>query len=241
MQPVLHNPKGDAYKKIALTAWYKKLKPLQQKIAEDLHSGPTPIPYCDILKEIAMEEAKTKMAVTVAPPDDFFDRLGYGSGFFDKDDVSDSEDEEATPAQANSFYKEKIVDMLKESKKRKLKELEDSDYESSESEAEVANNPAKQAKRRKYKAMQLGAIATQVFPVKEKREHKFRERLQQGRSSDNKTRPKNRQIYGRPIRLQYAEIGEQMKHTNLEHNPFLRRAFRKSVSVRESIRGRWLG
>lgn len=232
---MLYGTNGDPYKQIVRAAWYKKLTPVDQAIAAKLHSDPSvDIAYADILNEIAKEKAKMLAPATSAPATtNYFERIGYGSGHFDEDDVSSSDDEDATPKEANKHFRKKILKKLNKAKKRKLDELEDSDYESSDSEDEAGTDPARQERRRQIKAAELAAIANEFFPLTEQTALDFREKLESERLADNKARAGRRQMYRQETREMFAQVGEQMKHTNLEHNSYLRRAHRDAVPAKK--------
>jgi hypothetical protein len=264
LQRQLLKKNGEAYTNIARAPWYKELNPNQQTIAKSLHGISDSIKYDDILARIAAEEKKSSVpptlvsaptgsnaplfasapvpgntpstggtpAIVAAPA--FSGRIEFGAGGYNSEDVSDDDDEDATPDEANKHWQKKIISGLEQSKKRTLKSIKDDD--SSDSEIECGTDLGRQKKRRKYKGDMLVALATQALPLTAN-EIAFSVGLQNKRSANNKNRKGKRQMQDRASRQDHATIGLQFSLTSCEHNPNLRRAFREAVSVEKIEEG----
>jgi hypothetical protein len=167
----------------------------------------------------------TTTTPVTSPADEFQDRIGYGSGYVQKEVVESDDDTDVKSASEGSdHYRDLLLKDLAKAKK----EEEDAD-DSSDSEAEVGTDPERRKRRRKYKASQLGAITRTFSPLNDKEQQFFAD-LSKRRERDNQARPKKRQMYAKDTREQFAEVGEQFKLTNFHHNPYLRRATRKAWS-----------
>lgn len=201
---------------------------------------PTPVPL-PILTTTPVNAA-TPMNLTPTAPvtatittttattfqNDFFDGFGWGKSPDTGMEVESSDDEdEPSVSKVNQYYQKKIEDRLEKAQKRTLG---DYDEDSSDSETEVGTDPARRERRRKYKASQLGALASTFYPLQEDDELKFRVDLARDRKNANDTRKGKRQMYDRRTRLKFGHVAKQFLYTNVGHNPYLRRAHRAGVS-----------
>ena len=150
--------------------------------------------------------------------------LTYGGADVDDEMVSDSDSEEGTA----DHYRTKIVGGLNRSRKAIL----DRGMESSDSEDAAGSDDEAKKTRRKFKAVQLAALTRTFFPL-EGSEMKFAEELHEKRKRDNekldKAGGKKRRLYPKETREDYERVGETMKLTSMEHNPYLRRSFREAI------------
>jgi hypothetical protein len=169
-------------------------------------------------------QPSTPSGSTITATNSFSSNPGFGSRMFSSENVvaEDTEDE-SDVSKVNAYYLQKIIDLLEQSKQSYLNK-----DDSSSSEMEVGVEPQRRSKRRNDKASQLAAIAKTFFPI-DSGEQTFREGLIEKRQRDNKDRAGKRQMYAKDTREAFAQIGEQFKQTNLEHNVYFRRAFRCAV------------
>jgi hypothetical protein len=247
---------GDTDANFGQSDWFKKLSPLQQKIARDLHAAPQKITGAGAAGAVRTEENRQVGAAARPNAHPFSAHLGYKlDGTYEQGLVEADDD---TPADAelkktnkpytkgdvlkatNEHYEKDIVSRVEDSQETWSKELAEG---SSESETEVervvgskvqggadpvAADLSVRARRRAYKSSQLAAIAGTFFPLTDK-EMQFRDELAAKRTRDNQERPDKLQMYAGDTRTHFLRVGEQFKQTSLYHNPYLRRAFRAAV------------
>lgn len=192
-------------------------------------SAPAPLVAPSPITTPPAPSLPTATATTSSAPDtststdDFFGRIGYGSGYLNKAVVEDDDDTDVTSAsQGSDHYRDLLLKDL-----RKARQAENDAPDSSDSETEVGSDPDRGKRRRQYKAAHLTALARTFWPLSDE-EMDYFGKLSSKRERDNKDRAKKRQMYARDTREQLEEVGEQFKLTNFHHNPYLRRAVRKA-------------
>ncbi|KFA94819.1 hypothetical protein Q664_00155 [Archangium violaceum Cb vi76] len=242
---------GEQYKNHKRAHWYSSLDAEERAVADEMHLNKgTRHKASDAKKAVQKEVARRKGAAgstAVAGPSSgtpvsasspgaaFSGGLGYDSGVYDVRHVSEDFKKtgpKPSVSAVNAFYSGMLLKSLNEAKERDLKAL---DVDSSDSEAEVGQDPARQKVRRRYKAKQLSALTRTLFPLTPG-EMQVREVLGQKRKRDNEANS-DYQIYEQDTREGFAQVGEQFKQTNVRHNPYLRRAFRKAVAQGDVKKG----
>lgn len=192
--------------------WFKALSPTEQQAVLALHGQP---------KTYTPDEA---VALVRSPPTPTATTASTTPKTADPFDYSDNDSEEESDVdEVNQHWTDKSLKLLQKGP--------DFFEDSSDSEEELGPKPDKEVleRRRKYKAGQLEAIARTAYPTSPTEKTKF-EDLQKLRKKGFEDRPKKRGKYGKEAQKALMERGLDMKKTNLGHNSYLRRAFRKSVS-----------
>ena len=253
VQRVFLGTSGEAYRDVSRAPWFKALSPGQQLIAQRMH-GDTSVQHhphqaanAVLAEEQRLQSLTTTTTTTTTAPafgapsspallpptgagpygsssNPFVSRLGFGSGAFQPSLVEpDDPVDEPSLSTIETHYRDKMVEGLKSARQRWVDE-----DDSSDSEDEVGTDPKRRERRRQYKAGQLTALTRTMFPLDDD-EARFREELRQKRERDDVARSGKRQMYAPDTRELLSQVGEQLKQTNMEHNPFLRRAARRAI------------
>lgn len=233
LDPTTHTPKGTGN-----TVAYVRAEAAKRALAASTTpSAPsstvaTPSPSMAVSTPPPPTVATTPSApATSTSANDFFGRIGYGSGYRNTANVEADDDTDVTTASQGSDHYRGLL--LKDLDKARQEEIDAGD--SSESEDEVGSDLDRRQRRRQIKASHLTAIARTFWPLSDP-EMDFFGQLSAKRERDNKARSTKRQMYARDTREQFEEVGEQFKLTNFHHNPYLRRAVRKAWP-KEKIKG----
>lgn len=221
IQGVFLKEDGTPYKDITKSRWYQNLGKAEREEAVRMHKDQAVIKFSDTLTAI---KQKSTHGLPKAPKQtfSFMDELPLGSITPTKV-VPDDLTLEQNPKKAKIHHESLVLEKLTAAKKRYLKEPDSSD-----SETETGPDRDRQQRRRQYKASRLAAIARTFFPL-EASELGFHENLDRKRKRDNDAHVNTRQMYAQDTRVDLAQMGEHMKLTNLYHNPYFRRAFRKAI------------
>lgn len=132
------------------------------------------------------------------------------------------------PADDRQAYHARLLKLLDDSRQQILGRGW-GDAVSSDSDEEVAGDAAAQERRRSIKADYLTGL-TQTFQPLTSQESEFADRLRDHRmrdaaAHDGGTGP----VYAEDTRRELAQVGDRYRLTSMEHNPYLRRAFRRAV------------
>lgn len=210
---ILKPGSSDSYTRLdGRVPWFKKLSPTEQAAILKLHTqDPKDYSVDDALKLIRTPVTTPQVTATTTKTADPFDYSDVDS------------EEESDVDKVNQHWTDKSLKLLQRGP--------DFFEDSSDSEDELGPKPDKTVleKRRKYKAGQLEAIARTAYPTSPEDKTKFEE-LQKLRKQAFKDRPKKKGKYDKEAQKALMERGRDMEQTNLGHNPYLRRAFRDSVS-----------
>ncbi|NEZ65578.1 hypothetical protein D0962_22950 [Leptolyngbyaceae cyanobacterium CCMR0082] len=236
IQRVVLRPKiNEPYQSLPNARWYQDLSPAQRNIVDKMHAEKTHYTKDEVIAHLKSLQPSKKGWQTPPSPAQFPEtqkkiaELRFGKAQIDLASLSDTDDE-IDDGHAQKYYKEKILKRLEKTKNH----IVDRGSESSDSESEVGSDPKALENRRRFKARSLAALTRTFFPLEED-EIAFGQEVGAKRKRDNEAYKKasqpSRQMYARDTREDFARIGEEMKLTSMEHNPYLRRAFRAGVSL----------
>ncbi len=235
IQRVVLNHRGEAYSDQDLKAspWYARLSLAERSMVDRMHGSPERFDQQAVHHRLSLPHkpswqnlhAVNQYPETGQKLQAYRREREYGGANVSEDVLSPQEAKRAA-------YRSKLLKLLNDSQDAIAKR----GAESSDSDTEVGDHVEAQEKRRQVKAEYLAGLAGTFFPLTDD-ELKFAGRLRDHRLRDNQAfqaqGDAHRSVYASDTRRELAQVGQRMRHTSMEHNPYLRRSFHAAISPQQ--------